>query len=83
MAYTTGPDGATATITEDQAIRMRQLSRRLCVMLREMEEGVTALMGVARQKDLYELESIPVLLDMADENAREMLQLFEGVYNEF
>lgn len=81
MAHTYGPEGAMTTITEDQAFRMHQLSRRLCVALRELEDEFTALMGSAfirKQDGIYHFESIPVLLDLADESAREVCQMAEA-----
>lgn len=73
----------TATITENQAIRMHQLTRRLCVALREMEGHVHSLLGVNHHKDLHEAECIPVLLDLADESAQELLDLAKTIDAEF
>lgn len=86
MAIMTGPDGAMTTITEDQAFRMRTLSRRLCLTLQRLENDYNNLLatGLLRKKDgILEFDSLPVLMDLADESAREMLGMVEGIDNAF
>jgi len=77
---------ATATITEEQAARINELARRLCVVLRVLTDDVASVvtvMPIKLLKDLHELESIPTLLGLATEGADELLDLSKTIEAEF
>lgn len=76
-------DGATTPVCESHIYRMHTLTRRLCLALDKLDTDYARLLdhGLIRRANVHELESLPVLMDLAAESAREMLGLVEGMEN--
>lgn len=86
MTIAVTAQGATTPVSETDAIRLHQLARRISLTIHQMGDDYRILIQggfVRNMEGLHELESLPVLMDLADESAREMLGMVEGIENAF
>lgn len=86
MTIAVTQDRTSAVVPESHVVRMLALTRRLRVAIHQIEDDYRALNDaglIQMRPGLQELQSIPVLLEMAGESAGELLGLAEGMDNAF
>ncbi|TCO07536.1 hypothetical protein [Camelimonas lactis] len=78
---------ATVTITEDHAVRIHELARRLDIivedLLSDMTDVVKTLPADLAAVAQREFERMPTLISLADESVCELLGLTRTIYGKF